>query len=78
MNVLTQSCDGFYISEKDLEIRGAGELLSGGKQQHGTTDSLIKNINIDLGRLAAAIEYFQAKGEKVHQPTSSVKIPELI
>ena len=78
LNVLTQSCDGFYISEKDLEIRGAGELLSGGKQQHGTTDSLIKNINIDLGRLAAAIEYFQAKGEKVHQPTSSVKIPELI
>lgn len=61
LNVLTQSCDGFYISEKDLEIRGAGELLSGGKKQHGSTDSLIKNISIDLGRLASAIEYFEAK-----------------
>ncbi|MBH0061798.1 DEAD/DEAH box helicase family protein [Pseudoalteromonas sp. NZS71] len=77
LNVLTQSSDGFYISEKDLEIRGAGELLSGGKKQHGSTDSLIKNISIDLGRLASAIEYFEAKGEKILQSTSPVKIHEL-
>ncbi len=59
LNVLTQSCDGFYISEKDLEIRGAGELLKEGKNQHGNTGSLIKNINVELEKLTAAIGYLE-------------------
>lgn len=33
MEILCNSNDGFYISEKDLEIRGPGEIL--GKIQHG-------------------------------------------
>src|SRR5699024_1468548 len=32
MEILCNSNDGFYISEKDLEIRGPGEIL--GKIQH--------------------------------------------
>ncbi|MDC9563411.1 MULTISPECIES: helicase-related protein [unclassified Pseudoalteromonas] len=68
LNVLTQSCDGFYISEKDLELRGAGELLRTGNKQHGTTDSLIKNISIDLDRLTAAIQYLEAFMKEMEQP----------
>lgn len=70
LNVLTQSCDGFYISEKDLEIRGAGELLIDGKKQHGSTGSIIKNISIDLTRLTAAIEYLEVVTKEVAQTTS--------
>ena len=33
IEILRDSTDGFYIAEKDLEIRGPGQLL--GKQQSG-------------------------------------------
>lgn len=33
MDIMTSSSDGFYISQKDLELRGPGELL--GTLQHG-------------------------------------------
>lgn len=36
LKALTQSNDGFYLAQKDLEIRGPGELL--GKRQAGISD----------------------------------------
>ncbi|WP_076922815.1 DEAD/DEAH box helicase [Pseudoalteromonas sp. SK20] len=60
LNVLTKSSDGFYVSERDLEIRGGGELI-GGKTQHGSTNSIIKNVPIELARVAAAIEFLEKR-----------------
>lgn len=47
-NIMVSSTDGFYIAEKDLELRGPGEFF--GTKQHGLPDlriaDLIKHIKI--------------------------------
>lgn len=45
LGVLRESTDGFYIAQKDLEIRGPGELL--GSKQTGLTDLRIANLSRD-------------------------------
>ncbi len=42
LSVLQKSNDGFYIAEKDLEIRGPGQLL--GYKQSGLPDFLLDNL----------------------------------
>jgi ATP-dependent DNA helicase RecG len=43
LSIMRESTDGFEIAEKDLELRGAGELL--GTRQTG--DALLKIANLD-------------------------------
>ncbi|MCR5134368.1 MAG: ATP-dependent DNA helicase RecG [Clostridiales bacterium] len=40
--IMTESNDGFYIAEKDLELRGPGELF--GDRQHGVPSAHIFNL----------------------------------
>jgi len=46
--IMTESTDGFYIAEKDLELRGPGEFF--GTRQHGIPDlhvaDLVKHMKI--------------------------------
>ena len=42
LSVLRESNDGFYIAEKDLEIRGPGEML--GTKQTGVADLKIADL----------------------------------
>lgn len=46
MKVLEQSNDGFYISEKDLELRGPGDYF--GTKQHGIPSFKLVNLFEDL------------------------------
>lgn len=52
LEVMTETNDGFKISEADLEIRGPGEFF--GTRQHGITDLKIADILKDRKILAKA------------------------
>ena len=42
LSVLQKSNDGFYIAEKDLELRGPGQIL--GYRQSGLPDFVLDNL----------------------------------
>ena len=51
MKVMTETNNGFIISEKDLELRGSGEFF--GTRQHGLPELKIANLFEDIERLKA-------------------------
>ena len=67
LGVLRESNDGFYIAEKDLEIRGPGEMM--GTKQTGVADLKIA----DLVRDAALLPQVKILAEKmwVHHKSQS-------
>lgn len=54
LRVMLETNDGFAIAEKDLELRGPGELY--GSRQHGLPDFRLARLAGDLGVLATARE----------------------
>jgi len=54
MKVMTSGCDGFAISEKDLELRGPGEFF--GTAQHGIPAFKVANLYEDIPILKDAQE----------------------
>jgi ATP-dependent DNA helicase RecG len=54
INILTETNDGFKIAEKDLEIRGPGDIE--GTRQSGLLNFKIANIVLDRGLLELARE----------------------
>lgn len=65
LGILAKTNDGFVIAEKDLEIRGPGELL--GTRQSGLPEFRIANIVRDQRYLEDArkeADFYLAKGEK--------------
>ena len=54
LGIMEETSDGFKIAEKDLEIRGQGEIL--GTRQSGVKNFRLGNIVRDLTILKAAKE----------------------
>ena len=52
LKVMEESNDGFYISEKDFELRGHGDLF--GTRQHGDMSFKIANLKNDYDILVQA------------------------
>lgn len=51
LNIMKSSTDGFYISEKDLILRGGGEIL--GTKQSGQQDFKFANLTEDINLLVS-------------------------
>ena len=49
MAIMIESSDGFYIAEKDLELRGPGEVF--GTRQHGLPELIIADLSKHLSIL---------------------------
>src|SRR4029079_2965967 len=65
LGIMEQTNDGFLIAEKDLEIRGAGELL--GTKQSGLPEFRVANLVRDQLILEGArkeADFYLAKGER--------------
>jgi len=65
LGIMAQTNDGFVIAEKDLELRGPGELL--GTRQSGLPEFRVANIVRDQQFLEGArkeAEFYLAKGAK--------------
>ena len=73
MKIMTQTNDGFVISQKDLELRGSGDFF--GTNQHGIPDFKIANLftDIDILKLAqeAAIKIVN-DDEKLEKPENDL------
>lgn len=54
LNILRETSDGFVIAEKDLEIRGPGEMM--GTRQTGQIQFKIANLDRDTGLLDQVTE----------------------
>lgn len=52
MKIMCDTCDGFKISEKDLELRGPGEFF--GIRQHGLPELRVANLATDMQLLSLA------------------------
>ncbi len=52
MTIMTESTDGFLISEQDLKLRGAGEMF--GRKQSGDEGFILANIYDDINILRCA------------------------
>ena len=71
---MAQTSDGFLIAEKDLEIRGPGELL--GTKQSGLPEFRVGNIVRDQRLLETArkeAEFYLGKTEKYPETAKMVK-----
>jgi ATP-dependent DNA helicase RecG len=67
LNALVESTDGFYLSEKDLELRGEGTLFS--TAQSGQSDLYLANIRDNL----AVLEIAKKDAEKILERNGSLR-----
>ena len=54
MKIMTESSDGFVISQKDLELRGSGQFF--GTRQHGIPELKVANLFSDSHILKCAVD----------------------
>jgi ATP-dependent DNA helicase RecG len=74
LGIMAQTNDGFVIAEKDLELRGPGELL--GTRQSGLPEFRVANLVRDQQFLEGArkeAEFYLAKGEKSPETSKMIQ-----
>jgi ATP-dependent DNA helicase RecG len=77
LGIMAKSNDGFVIAEKDLELRGPGELL--GTKQSGLPEFRVANLVRDQKFLEGArkeADFYLAKGE--HSPETANMIERIL
>ena len=67
--IMRETCDGFVIAEKDLELRGPGEML--GTRQTGLLQFKVADLMRDADLLPAVRDAAQALAATLAAPTSA-------
>ena len=70
MNIMTETTDGFVLSERDLEMRGPGDFF--GARQHGLPEMHIASLCTDMRVLRDA----QDAANALLQTDPELKAPE--
>jgi ATP-dependent DNA helicase RecG len=68
LGIMRETCDGFIIAEKDLELRGPGEML--GTRQTGLLQFKVADLMRDADLLPAVRDAAQALQEQWPQHVS--------
>jgi ATP-dependent DNA helicase RecG len=74
LGIMAKTNDGFLIAEKDLELRGPGELL--GTKQSGLPEFRVANLVRDQQFLEGArkeAEFYLAKGDKSPETSNMIE-----
>ncbi|HBQ38802.1 MAG TPA: DNA helicase RecG, partial [Candidatus Omnitrophica bacterium] len=64
LQAFVETTDGFQLAERDLQLRGPGELL--GRRQHGWMRFRLADLSRDAGLLELARQ--EATAEVTHHP----------
>jgi ATP-dependent DNA helicase RecG len=77
LKVVASTNDGFYIAEKDMNMRGLGDILGNGTRQHGKTPGLFLNRTISDGAIKPYMDAIRdagslAKALESHIPELSI------
>lgn len=78
MKIMTQTNDGFVISQKDLELRGSGDFF--GTNQHGIPDFKIANLftDIDILKLAQEVAIKIVNDDEKLEKPENILLKELV
>lgn len=74
MKIMSESTDGFYISEQDLKLRGSGEVF--GIRQSGDNELIISDVIDDINILKLANE--EAKKLMLSKNDEDIKVKKYI
>ncbi|MCL2566832.1 MAG: ATP-dependent DNA helicase RecG [Alphaproteobacteria bacterium] len=69
LRILKESDDGFYIAEKDMEIRGFGDIL--GIHQSGGMSFCIVNLEVHTNYMSLALQYAKFLFDKMNKNEES-------
>lgn len=75
LRILKETGDGFVIAQKDLELRGAGELV--GIRQHGTDGLQVSDLIRDIGMLKRTQKILRDQDLKERFPADFARVDEL-
>lgn len=78
MKIMTQTNDGFVISQKDLELRGSGDFF--GTNQHGIPNFKIANLftDIDILKLAQEVAIKIVNDDEKLEKPENILLKELV
>ena len=65
MHLLEEFSDGFLLAEKDMQMRGFGDLSSVGESQHGATKAIFFGLELMPEDVDRELNLTDAQGQRL-------------